>query len=145
MLIAAVDRRWSDEAEIIDTPEHISLWRTKHMCRVSGFVIFRSTNRPFTAPNRAVRSNHTGSSPDQPSISDVSLPDRSTASPVKVKQIQKKKEDQFLISSGTRFFSKIKIPKIVRKVYIFKTLVTIRWLDGLLSSYEEIIQNSIHN
>lgn len=56
--------------------------RTKHMCRISSFTIFRSTNRPFIAPNCAVRSNHVGSSEINP-LFNVFLPDRSTASPRK--------------------------------------------------------------
>lgn len=64
MLIAAVDRRWSDGAEIIDTLPSPNIFHYEERSICAEYPVSLSFDPPIVhspPPNRAVRSNHAGS------------------------------------------------------------------------------------
>lgn len=132
MLIAAVDQRWSDgDYRYPSLPVNIFHDRCEERSICAEYPVSLSFDPPIVhSPPLTVLSE--AITPDQPSISDVSLPDRSTASPAKVKQKKKKKKpilnlvtNASKVRSNKFFFFKINNSKNhPETLYIFKTLTS---------------------
>lgn len=108
---------------------------------VSSFAIFRSANRPFIAPNSAVRSNHARSSEINP-LSNVSLPDRSPNYRLRVQMPRSILKSVTNVSNarGATGFPKCKARTSSRKCDVFVTLLSMTTRAGMLFSrngYEE--------